>query len=309
MVFMGTPDFAVPTLRGLIADGRYQVTLVVSQPDKPKGRGQKMIATPVKAAALEHGVPVIQPVKARNPESVAAIAAEKPDFIVVVAYGQILPLSILSIPRLGPVNLHASLLPRWRGAAPIHRAFLAGDTITGACAMIMEEGLDTGPTLACRKTEITDEDTTGRLHDRLALSGAVLMTETLAEFAAGNLTPRPQDSSLATHAAKLTKQDFIIDWTQTAHEVSLKIRGLSPFPGAVTGLHGKSIKPLFCKMAKAGLSSGPGQVVAIGEEGITVACGSGAVTITELKPEGKAAMAAHAFTLGHDIKIGDVFIS
>jgi methionyl-tRNA formyltransferase len=304
VVFMGTPEFAVPTLMALIEHPGFEVTLAVTQPDKPKGRGRKLIPTPVKLAAMACGVPVIQPVKAREPESAERIAAEKPDYIVVAAYGQILPLSILKIPRLGPVNLHASLLPRWRGAAPIHRAFLAGDSITGVCAMLMEAGLDTGDVLLCRKTEITAEDNTGRLHDRLAKIGAVLMAEALANFADGKITPEKQDAARATYAAKLNKEEFSIGWSRPANQLSLHIRGLSPLPGAVTSWNGMSIKPLFCRVTDG--SGKPGEVLDISGEGITVACGDGALTITELKPEGKGPMAARAFTLGHGIKKGDI---
>ncbi|MDH5638945.1 MAG: methionyl-tRNA formyltransferase [Nitrospinota bacterium] len=306
VVFMGTPDFAVPTLLALAQDPRFAVTLVVSQPDKPKGRGRKMAPTPVKAAAMEHEIPVIQPGKARAPEPVERIASENPDYIVVVAYGQILPLSILQIPVLIPVNLHASLLPRWRGAAPIHRALLAGDQVTGVCSMLMEEGLDTGDTLLCQQTEIADADTTGALHDRLAQLGAALMTRTLTEYAEGKITPQKQDSTLATYAPKLTKDEFVIDWATSAEEVSRKIRGLAPFPGAVTFHRGRSIKPLFCHLSSSAPGGRPGEILGVSGEGITVACGAGAVVITHLKPEGKGAMAAHAYTLGHGIKAGEV---
>ncbi|MDH5757067.1 MAG: formyltransferase family protein, partial [Nitrospinota bacterium] len=216
---------------------------------------------------------------------------------------QILPLSILKIPKFAPVNLHASLLPRWRGAAPIHRALLAGDSATGVCSMVMEEGLDTGPTILCQQTQITAEDTTGALHDRLAGIGAALMTRSLVEYAQGKITPHEQDSNLATYAPKLTKEEFVIDWGAPADEVSRKIRGLAPFPGAVTSHGGRLIKPLFCHLSPAG--GRPGQILSLSEDGITVACGDGAVVITQLKPEGKGVMAAHAYTLGHGIKAGD----
>jgi len=305
VVFMGTPDFAVPTLRALARDQRFAVTLVVSQPDKPKGRGRKLAPTPVKSTALEHGIPVIQPAKARAPEPVERIAAESPHYIVVVAYGQILPLSILEIPSFLPVNLHASLLPRWRGAAPIHRALLAGDRVTGVCSMLMEEGLDTGDTLMCQSAEITDRDTAGDLHDRLALMGADLMTQTLTDYTDGKILPRKQDSIQATYAPKLAREEFVIDWTASAEEVSRKIRGLAPFPGAVTLHAGVSIKPLFCHLSTTGAGGGAGEILGVSGEGITVACGRGAVVITLLKPEGKGVMAARAYTLGHEVKAGD----
>ncbi|MBF0170598.1 MAG: methionyl-tRNA formyltransferase, partial [Nitrospinae bacterium] len=192
VVFIGTPEFAVPTLAALADDPRFAVTLVVTQPDRPKGRGKRLLPSPVKEAALARGIPVIQPEKARAPEAIEAIAAHTPDYLVVVAYGQILPPALLAVPRLLPVNLHASLLPRWRGAAPIHRAFLAGDKETGVCAMVMAEGLDTGDVLQCAATPIGDDDTVGRLHDRLAGIGAPLMIEALLGYAAGTVARHPQ---------------------------------------------------------------------------------------------------------------------
>jgi len=306
VVFMGTPDFAVPTLAALIDNPQYEVRAVVTQPDRPSGRGRKLAASPVKQLALGHGLPVLQPHKAREPENVERLGRLAPDYLVVVAYGQILPVSILSVPKVAPVNLHASLLPRWRGAAPIHRAFLEGDTVTGVCVMIMEEGLDTGDVIALRRTEITGEDTVGRLHDRLARIGAVLMAETLPEFRDGRITPVKQDDSQATYAKKLEKSDFAVDWTQPAGAVSRRIRGLSPFPGARISINGKTVKPLFAKTAEGGAEKTPGMVLLINEEGIQVACGEGSLVITDLKPEGKGPMKAHAFTLGSPVTPGDI---
>jgi methionyl-tRNA formyltransferase len=299
VVFMGTPDFAVPTLTALVGHPAFTLVAVVTQPDKPRGRGKKLAPSPVKAAALERNIPVLQPVRAREPETVARLTELAPDYLVVVAYGQILPKEILSIPRLAPVNLHASLLPRWRGAAPIHRAFLAGDAITGACAMVMEEGLDTGPTLLCEQTSITDADTVGALHDRMAVSGGALMVRALLAYRDGAIEPRPQNDADATYAAKLTPADFAVDWAAPAEVVSRTIRGLSPYPAAVTKLGGKTIKPLFARVTDG--AGSPGEVLAVTRDGITVACGSGAVIVTSLKPEGKPIMSAHAFTLGHSL--------
>jgi len=308
VVFMGTPDFAAPTLTALIESQEFDVRAVVTQPDRPRGRGMKLTPSPVKAAALAAGLPVLQPEKAREAANVEAMKRFAPDFLVVVAYGQILPRAILEIPAIAPVNLHASLLPRWRGAAPIHRALLEGDSVTGVCAMIMEEGLDTGPTLACRKTEITREDTVGRLHDRLAAIGAVLMVETLPPFARGEIAPKAQDNALATYAKKLDKKEFGVDWSAPADAVCRTIRGLSPFPGAAASLNGSRLKPLFARVARgAGRQGAPGEILFSGEEGITAACGDGAVLITELKPEGKPAMTAFAFTRGHAVRVGDRF--
>ncbi len=305
VVFMGTPTFAVPTLETLADHPAFDIRAVVTQPDRPKGRGKKLLPSPVKEAALARNIPLLQPEKARAPEAIDAIAAHHPDYLVVVAYGQILPPALLAVPRLLPVNLHGSILPQWRGAAPIHRSFLAGDRETGVCAMVMAEGLDTGDVLQCATTPIGDDDTVGLLHDRLATIGAPLMIEALLAYADGKITPQPQDGAKATYAAKLTGADFVIDWSASATVVSRTVRGLSPYPAAVTTLAGKSIKPLFARRVDG--SGSPGEVVAVTKEGITVACGHGAVLITELKPEGKGAMSAHAFTLGRPLSPGERF--
>lgn len=307
VVFMGTPDFAVPTLKALIEDQDFSIEAVVTQQDKPKGRGKKLTSPPVKTTALEAGLRVLQPKKARDPECVEAISAIGPDYIVVVAYGQILPVSILEAPGIAPVNLHASLLPRWRGAAPIHRAFLAGDKTTGVCSMLMAEGLDTGDVLLCEKTEITGDDTVGRLHDRLAEIGAKLMVRTLKDYKIGKIAPIRQDDSKATYAEKLSHNDFLIDWSRPAGEVSRRIRGLSPYPGAIASLNGRKLKILFARALDEISNAGPGGIISISRDGIKVACGEGSVLITELKPEGKGAMTAHAYTLGSRLEPGDRF--
>jgi methionyl-tRNA formyltransferase len=309
VVFMGTPDFAVPTLKSLMGDSSFRVEAVVTQPDKPRGRGKKLSPSPVKAVAVDAGIPVLQPVKARDPENVQRLTDIAPDYIVVVAYGQILPVSILTIPKIAPVNLHASLLPRWRGAAPIHRAILAGDTVTGVCAMLMAEGLDTGDVISREETPISDDDTVGALHDRLATIGAELIARTLLEFRNGGITPQKQDDAMATYARKLTVEEFGVDFHLPANEVSRKIRGLSPYPGAVTHLNGAAVKPLFARVAeKGGVLGEPGVVLTLSAEGITVACGEGAVVITQVKPENRSAMTAHAYTLGHRVKKGERFV-
>ncbi len=309
VVFMGTPDFAVPTLRELVGNPTFRVEAVVTQPDKPRGRGKKLSPSPVKETAVDAGIPVLQPVKAREPTSVQRLTEIAPDYIVVVAYGQILPVSILSIPKIAPVNLHASLLPRWRGAAPIHRAILAGDAVTGVCAMIMAEGLDTGDVLSRVETPISEEDTVGTLHDRLAEIGAELIARTLLDYRNGAITPKKQDDMKATYARKLSVEEFVVDFRLPANEVSRKIRGLSPYPGAATRLNGETVKPLFaCVTETGGVLGEPGTVLTLSPEGITVACGEGAVVITQVKPENRSAMTAHAYTLGHRIKAGDGFV-
>jgi len=310
VVFMGTPEFAIPTLQRLAEDPLFEVMVVVTQPDRPRGRGKKMSPSPVKRGAEELGLPVLQPTTGRDPAFIEELESLSPDYLVVVAYGQILPRALLDLPRLAPVNLHASLLPRWRGAAPIHRAFLAGDRTTGVCAMLMSEGLDTGDMILTSETAITDEDTVGSLHDRLAEIGAGLMAQALAQFATRSVEPRQQDESMATYAKKLKNADFVIAWSASAEEVSRHIRALSPFPGAVTTLRGKQIKPLFASVAHPSEMPGaPGQVVAIDKNGVTVACGDGFVLITRLKPEGKKPMTAYAFSLGGKIAVGDFLAS
>jgi len=308
VVFMGTPDFAIPTLKKLIDNDRFNLKAVVTQPDRQKGRGKKLAIPPVKKLALDNEITVFQPEKVREQETVDAIKSLEPDYLVVVAYGQILPLSLLAIPKLAPVNLHASLLPKYRGAAPIHRAFVDGETITGVCAMMMEEGLDTGDLLACRKTEITNDDTVGRLHDRLAAIGAALMAESLIDYSEGSITPRKQDGALATYAKKLDKSEFKIEWGQTSDQVSRRIRGLSPFPGAATTFKNETVKPLFAKALSGNSDDAPGVIQLITKKGIVVSCGVGSVLITEIKPEGKRAMEAHAFTLGRSAQVGDTFV-
>ncbi|VAX15017.1 Methionyl-tRNA formyltransferase [hydrothermal vent metagenome] len=308
VVFMGTPDFATPTLRALIEHPAFSVEAVVTQPDKPKGRGKRLMPTPVKQVAIEHKIPVFQPIKAREPKNVEALTKIKPDYIVVVAYGQILPLSMLEIPQIAPVNLHASLLPIWRGAAPINRAIIAGDNLTGVCAMIMAEGLDTGDLLSCVETKITENDTAGSLHDRLATMGANLMPETLIDYANKNIKQKQQDDAKATYAKKLTPTEFLIDWATSAKEVSCKVRGFSPFPGARALLNGKKITLLFAKQTTDLTKKGePGEILSVTRDGIEVACGEGSVLITELKPEGKGKMPAHSFTLGTKVSLGDRF--
>ena len=254
---------------------------------------------PVKEMAQNLGLPFIQPVKAKEGECVERLTGIAPDFLVVVAYGQILPLSLLNIPKVAPVNLHASLLPRWRGAAPIERAFIEGDKDTGLCVMLMEEGLDTGDVLMREETAITDNDTGQTLRDRMSDIGAKLLAEALCAHYDGALTPQKQDDKKATYADKLTSTDYVIDWDLPATKVSCHIRALSPSPGAVTTLSGAKIKPLFCKVTQE--TGEPGDVLAVTKEGITIACKEGAVLVTELKPEGKKTMSAwgiHAWSQG-----------
>ena len=281
VIFMGTPDFSVPALRA-IAD-RHDVVAVYTQPPRAAGRGQKPRPSPVHATALELGLPVFHPEKLRDPADQDRFAAHQADVAVVVAYGLILPQAVLDAPRLGCVNIHASLLPRWRGAAPIHRAVLAGDAASGVAIMQMEAGLDTGPVLAETRTPIGPQDTTADLHDRLSDLGATLILDVLDRLPLA-ATPQPEDG--VTYAAKIDKSEARIDWSQPASQVDRQIRGLSPFPGAWCQIDGERVKLLRSRLASG--SGEPGQVL----PGFTIACGDGAIQVLTAQRSGKKPMAA-----------------
>ncbi|MBC2837517.1 methionyl-tRNA formyltransferase [Paragemmobacter straminiformis] len=282
LVFMGTPDFSVPILEALAA--RHEIVAVYTQPPRPAGRGKSLRPTAVHARAEALGLPVRHPVSLKTPEAQADFAALNADIAVVVAYGLILPQAVLDAPLRGCLNIHASLLPRWRGAAPIHRAIMAGDTETGICIMQMDAGLDTGPVLLRRSTPIGATETTARLHDRLSVMGADLIVEALERL--DSLSPEPQPESGVTYAAKIDKAEARIDWTRPAAEIDRQIRGLSVFPGAWCMVGNERVKLLGSRLAEG--SGGAGQVL----HGLTVACGSGAVEITLAQREGKKPMDA-----------------
>jgi methionyl-tRNA formyltransferase len=283
LIFMGTPDFSVPALDALVAAG-HEIAGVWCQPPRPAGRGQKDRPSPVQARAEALGLPVHHPRSLRTPEAQAEVAAARADVGVVVAYGLILPAAVLEAPARGCLNIHASLLPRWRGAAPIHRAVLAGDPQTGVTIMRMDEGLDTGPMLLSEAVEIGPEDTTGDLHDRLSALGARLIVEALARL--DTLPPVPQPEAGVTYAAKIDKAEARIDWTRPAAEVDRLIRGLSPFPGAWCLAGGERLKLLRSRLAEG---SGPAGTP-LG--GFRIACGEGAVEVLEAQREGKRPMPA-----------------
>ncbi len=289
---MGTPDFSVPVLDALVAAG-HEIACVYCQPPRPAGRGKQPRPTPVQARAEALGLPVRTPVSLRGETEQARFAALRAEVAVVVAYGLILPQAILGAPAHGCLNIHASLLPRWRGAAPIHRAVMAGDAETGVCIMAMEAGLDTGPVLLREATEIGPEDTTGDLHDRLSAMGARLIVEALARL--NDLTPRPQPAQGVTYAEKIDKAEARIDWTRPAVEVDRAIRGLSPFPGAWCEIGGERARLLRSRLAEG--SGAPGEVLF----GLTVACGDGAVKILQAQRPGKRVMAADEFLRGIDL--------
>ena len=303
IVFMGTPDFACPTLQKLI-DRRENVVAVVTQPDRPKGRGQKLQPPPVKVLAESHGIPVFQPLKVRVPEAVEAIRAFAPDLIVVVAFGQILPKSLLDIPLRGCINVHASLLPRYRGAAPLNWCIINGETETGVTTMLMDVGLDTGDMLLKAATPIDPDEDTQSLHDRLSVIGADLLAETVDRLVAGTLTAEKQDDSLTTYAPLLKKEDGLIDWTRDPRGVKDLVRGMAPWPGAFTWFEGKMLK--VYRVAPAEGNGPAGTVLAAAAGGIEVACGNGSVVITDLQLEGKKRLPAREFLAGCRMEPGTI---
>lgn len=289
IIFMGTPDFSVPVLDALVAAG-HEVVAVYCQPPRPAGRGKKDRPSPVQKRAEALGLEVRHPVSLKGAAEQAAFAALEADVAVVVAYGLILPQAILDAPKAGCLNIHASLLPRWRGAAPIHRAIMAGDTETGVCIMQMEAGLDTGPVLLSERTPIGPEETTGQLHDRLSQMGARLIVQALDDLSA--LSPDPQPEDGVTYAAKIDKAEARVDWSKSAAEVSRLIRGLSPFPGAWCDVAGERIKLLGARAVDG--AGEPGQVLG----GFAIACGDGAVEVTQAQRPGKKAMSADEILKG-----------
>lgn len=300
LAFMGSPAFALPTLAALIEAG-HEIACIYSQPPRPAGRGKQERPTPVHAFAAERGYEVRTPKSLKKPEAQEAFAALKLDAAIVVAYGLILPKPVLDAPRLGAFNLHGSLLPRWRGAAPIQRAVMAGDARTGVQVMRMEEGLDTGPVLATAITRIDAADTTASLHDRLAAFGAPLMVDALAALERGAAVETPQPDEGVTYAHKITPAEARIDWTKSAREVDCAIRGLSPAPGAWLELDGARVKVL---MSRA--EDGQGAPGAALDDSLLIACGSGAVRLLTVQREGRGPLDAGAFLRGHPVPQGTV---
>jgi methionyl-tRNA formyltransferase len=298
LVFAGTPEFAAVSLEALLA-ARHEVTLVLTQPDRPAGRGLKPQVSPVKRLALEHGLRVYQPTTLKDPAAIETIRALHPEVMAVAAYGQLLPPAALALPPRGCVNVHASLLPRWRGAAPIHRALLAGDAETGVTIMQMDEGLDTGAMLIRRAIPIAPEDTTGTLHDKLAALGAQLLVEALAS----NPVPREQDAAAATYAPRIRKQDAEINWRRPAAEIERQVRAFDPAPGAHTTLDNEGIKIWRASLA-GGAGGVPGMVREADSEGIVVACGQDALRISELQRAGGRRLPVSAFLSGHKLAPG-----
>ncbi|MCY1389070.1 Methionyl-tRNA formyltransferase [compost metagenome] len=293
LVFAGTPEFAAEHLKALL-DSRHQVIAVYTQPDRPAGRGQKLMPSPVKQLAVAHGIPVLQPPTLRDPAAQAELKALGADLMVVVAYGLILPQVVLDTPRLGCINSHASLLPRWRGAAPIQRAVQAGDAESGVTVMQMEAGLDTGPMLLKVATPISAEDTGGSLHDRLAQLGPKAVVEAIEGLAAGTLQGEVQDDALANYAHKLNKDEARLDWSRPAVELERLVRAFNPWPICHSSLDGEPLKVLAAALAEG--KGAPGQILAASKDGLTVACGEGALRLTRLQlPGGKALNFADLF--------------
>lgn len=304
---MGTPDFAVNTLEAVVKAG-HEVALVVTQPDKAKGRGKKMVFTPVKEKALEYNLPVSQPERVRDEAFMDELERLKPDVIVVAAFGQILPEQILNIPRYGCINVHASLLPAYRGAAPIQWAVIDGLEETGITIMYMEKGLDTGDIICQSRVKLSPDETGGSLFDRLAVEGAELLVETLEQLENGTAVRRKQDDSKASYARMLSKDMGRLDFTQDAVILERLIRGLNPWPSAYTRVNGKNLKIYAAKVLKEeeidGQEPDAGRVIAVDKKSFTVRCGKGALRILNLQLEGKKRMDTAAFLLGYDIHIG-----
>ena len=305
IVFMGTPDFAVEPLEAIIKAG-YEVAAVVTQPDKQKGRGKEVKMTPVKECALRHGIPVFQPVKIKEPEAVAELEKYQADLFVVAAFGQLLSEEILNMPEYGCINIHASLLPAYRGAAPIQWAVLNGEKESGVTIMQMDKGLDTGDMLLKRSVELSPKETGDSLHDKLMHLGAELIVEALPKLEKGELVPEKQKDELSSYAKKLTKAMGQIDWFKDAVSLERWIRGLNSWPSAYTFFGGKTLKIWEARVAEenGAQKAEPGHVVSVSREGFTVACGQGALQILSLQLEGKKRVLTREFLLGYQVEPG-----
>jgi len=307
VVFFGTPQFAVPTLRRLL-DSSHSVAGVITQPDRPRGRGQKITHAPVKALALARGIPVYQPDRLKPPEVADTLRGWGADLGVVAAYGRIIPEQLLTIPRLGMVNVHASLLPKYRGAAPVHRAVINGDSQTGVTIMRVVKELDAGSMFAQVTRPIGPDETSDVVESALADMGAELLLTIVEQLASGNAHEEPQDETQATYASRLTKEEGLIDWTRSASDIHNRVRGLYPWPHAYTFFKGTRLIILRSEVADAGASAtSPGTILRATSEAIHVATGDGELAILEVQPEGRRAMRAHDFLLGHRLATGETF--
>ncbi len=303
ILFMGTGGFAVPSLNSLISSA-HQVVGVVTQPDRPSGRDRQLKPSPVKAAAFAAGLPIYQPEKVRAEDFVVTVVRMAPDAIVVASFGQLIPKAILEIPRFGCVNVHSSLLPKYRGAAPIHYALFNCESVTGVTTMLMDPGLDTGPILLQREVEILPDDDQGSLESRLSEVGAELLLETLAGVENGSINPLPQDDSKATLAPSVKREDCEIRWSESAESVCGRVRGCSPRPGAFTHWNGSVLKVWLAAPIESDAAGEAGEVLSVGADGIVVATGEGAVLLTDVQPENKKRMKADEFARGYRVTKG-----
>lgn len=303
IVFMGTPDFAVPSLEALLKTDD-EVVGIVTQPDRPKGRGHQLVPSPVKLIAQREGISLLQPVKMKAPDFLDALAAWKPDLIAVTSFGRILPPAVLMMPPKSCINVHGSLLPKYRGAGPIQWAIINGETETGITTMLMDEGMDTGAMLLQASIPIAPDDTAGTLSPRLAKLGGRLMVETIAQLKAGRLTPRVQDHSLATMAPLLKKEDGLIDWKMPATAIANRIRGLTPWPGAYTFLNQDRWAIWRAVLSSEKTTALPGTIVALSKEAMLVATGSGVLAIYELQPANSRRMTVSQYVAGHPLSLG-----
>ncbi|RAL26118.1 methionyl-tRNA formyltransferase [Thermoflavimicrobium daqui] len=304
IVFMGTPEFAVPSLEMLIKE-KYDVIAVVTQPDRPKGRKKILTPPPVKEVAQKYQIPVYQPERIRKPEEMQKILDLKPDLIVTAAFGQILPKEILETPRFGCINVHASLLPKYRGGAPIHKAIMEGEKVTGVTIMYMVEKLDAGDMIAQREEPITPTDHTGTMYEKLSIVGAELLKEVLPPLIAGEIEAIPQDDKQATFAYNIRREDEKIDWTRPAVEIANQVRGLHPWPVAFTMWQGKPFKVWWAEVSVEETDAMPGTILQLEETGILVATGYGALILKEVQPAGKRRMDVAEFVRGRQMQIGD----
>jgi methionyl-tRNA formyltransferase len=306
IVFMGTPEFALPTLKAL-HHSSHSILSIIAQPDKPKGRGQRLIVSPIKQYALDFEIPILQPKMVNDPEFIKLLNQNRPDAIIVVAFGQILSEAFLKISKQFCINLHSSLLPKYRGAAPIHRSILNGDTLTGVTSMIMDKGMDTGDILLMKETPILETDNAQTLHDTLSMMGGSLVIETLKRLEENTLLPTPQNHDQATYAPKLKKEEGLVKWEQSATSLWNQVRGLTPWPGTYTMLNKKRLRISNAQVTEGVLGDSPGQIVRLTDAGIEVGTGQDRLVITELQPEGKKSMSAKSFLAGNKIEQGTLF--
>lgn len=305
IIFMGTPDFAASSLKKLISS-KHKILGVVCQSDKKSGRGHRLQAPPCKVLALEHNIPVFQPIKLVDEDFISSLKKSEPDLLVVVAYGRILPKEIIELPRLGSINLHASLLPKYRGAAPIQRAIYNGEKKTGVCTMYIAEDLDAGDVIYCEETDIYPDETAGELFHRLAEIGAELLIKTVDDIENGAAPRTPQDHSMSTYASMISKDEAMIDWNSSAWSIHCKIRAFDPWPLAATDVSNQTLKLYSPEILKKITSKNPGEIVAAGKQGIEFACKDGEVLlIKEIKAPGKRRMRAADWLLGNPIKIDE----